>query len=117
MLKVGHADHNWPSFRVNFGKTLKAGTTITFDFYGNYTSDASGKYMKLELAGDSKNYAQSADPNQVVWTVAETWKTATITLTADSDHVDFFYNVADGQHGETPASWIFLDDIKAEKAA
>ena len=111
-LKLSHASNCWPTFRVNFGKTLKAGTTVTFNVYGNYTSDASGKYMKLELAGDSKNYAQSADPNQVVWTLVETWQTATITLTAAADYVDFMYNVADGQHGEV-ASWMLLDNFKA----
>jgi hypothetical protein len=68
--------------------------------------------MKLELTADSKNFAQSEDSNQVVWTLVEIWKTATITLTADTDHVDFMYNVADGQHGNV-ASWLLLDNIKA----
>ena len=115
-LKVSHASDCWPNFRVNFGKTLKAGTTITFDVYGNYdyaAAEGVNKYVKLELTGDSKKFATSADPNQVVWTLVETWKTgATITLTADSDHVDFFYNVADGQHGNV-ASWILMDNFKA----
>ena len=111
-LKVSHENHCWPTFRVNFGKTLKAGTAVTFNVYGNYTSDASGKYMKLELAGDSKNYAQSADPNQVVWTLVDNWATATVTLTADSDYIDFMYNVADGTHGDN-SSWMLLDNFKA----
>ena len=112
-LKLSHTNHCWPTFRVNFGKTLKAGTIITFDVYGNYDSPVTGKYMKLELAGSSKNCVTSEDPNQVVWTLVETWKTATITLTADADHVDFFYNVADGQHGNV-ASWLLLDNFKAD---
>ena len=116
-LKVSHASNCWPSFRLNFGKTLKAGTTVIFDFYGNYDYEAAAgvnKYMKLELSADSKNVATTEDPNQVVWTLVETWKTGlTITLTADCDHVDFFYNVADGQHGDV-ASWILLDNISAE---
>ena len=114
-LKVSHANHCWPNFRVNFGKTLKAGTTITFNVYGNYdyaAAEGVNKYMKLELTADSKNYAESTDPNQVVWTLVETWKTATITLTAETDHVDFMYNVADGSHGDV-ASWIYLDNFKA----
>ncbi|MBO5048800.1 MAG: hypothetical protein J6C41_00010 [Oscillospiraceae bacterium] len=115
-LKLSHQSHCWPSFRVNFGSTLKAGTTITFDFYGNYDYVAAAgvnKYMKLEIAADSKGYATSADPNQVVWTLVGTWKTGmSITLTADTDHVDFFYNVADGGHGNVP-SWILLDNFKA----
>ena len=115
-LKLSHGSHCWPSFRVNFGSTLKAGTTITFDFYGNYDYVAAAgvnKYMKLEIAADSKGYATSADPNQVVWTLVGTWKTGmSITLTADTDHVDFFYNVADGSHGNVP-SWILLDNFKA----
>ena len=114
-LKLSHANNCWPSFRVNFGETLKAGTTITFDVYGNYTYAAPAgvnKYVKLELTGSSKNFATSEDSNQVVWTLVETWKTATITLTADSDYVDFFYNVADGQHGEV-SSWLIVDNFKA----
>ena len=115
-LKLSHASSCWPKFRVNFGKTLAAGTTITFDVYGNYDYAAAAgvnKYVKLELTTDSKNFAASADSNQVLWTLVETWNTGvTITLTADSDHVDFFYNVADGSHGEVP-SWILLDNFKA----
>ena len=117
VLKASHASNCWPNFRVNFGETLKAGTTITFDFYGNYdyvAPEGGYKYLKLELTGDSKSFATTADPNQVVWTLAETWTTATITLTADSDHVDLFYNVADGQHGDPIASWIMMDNFKAE---
>ena len=114
-LKLSHDNDCWPTFRVNFGQTLKAGTTITFDVYGNYDYAAPAgvnKYMKLELSAGSKSYAQSADPNQVVWTLVDTWNTATVTLTADTDHIDFMYNVADGQHGEV-ASWILLDNFKA----
>ena len=88
---------------------------ITFDFYGNYDYEAAAgvnKYVKLEIAGSSKGFAKSDDPNQVVWTLAEKWNVATITLTADSDHVDLFYNVADGTHGDVP-SWILLDNFKA----
>ncbi len=115
-LKVSHASNCWPNFRVNFGKTLKAGTTITFDVYGNYDYAAAAgvnKYMKLELAAESKSFAESEDPNQVVWTLVETWNTGiTVTLTADSDHIDFFYNVADGQHGEV-SSWLLMDNFLA----
>ena len=114
-LKVSHASHCWPSFRLNFGKTLTAGSTITFDVYGNYDYRAANgayKYVKLELAANSKNVAASEDPNQVVWTLVETWKKATITLTADCDHIDFFYNVADGQHGNV-SSWLLLDNFQA----
>ena len=114
-LKLSHENQCWPTFRVNFGQTLKAGTTITFDLYGNYDYAAAAgvnKYIKLELSAASKNYAQSADPNQVVWTLVDTWSTATVTLTADTDHLDFMYNVADGQHGNV-ASWILMDNLKA----
>ena len=111
-LKVSHTSNCWPNFRLNFDETLKAGTIITFDFYGNYTSDASEKYMKLELTVDSKSFATTADPNQVVWTLVETWNTATITLTAEADHVDLFYNVADSKHGEV-ASYILIDNVRA----
>jgi hypothetical protein len=116
-LKLSNASNCWPTFRVNFGKTLKAGTTVTFDLYGNYDYAAAAgvnKYMKLELSAEGKKVATSADPNQVLWTVVETWRTGvTITLTADSDHLDLFYNVADGQHGDALASWVYLDNIKA----
>ena len=49
-LKLSHANACWPAFRINFGKTLKAGTTITFKMYGNYSYAAAAgvnKYMKL----------------------------------------------------------------------
>ena len=113
-LQVSHMSNCWPNFRLNFGKTLAAGTKITFNIYGNYDYAAAAgesKYMKLELTADSKAYATSEDPNQVVWTLVEIWNTATITLTADSDHIDLFYNVADGQHGDSLASWIYVDNF------
>ena len=112
VLKVSHENDCWPTFRVNFNETLPANTMVTFDIYGNYTSDASGKYMKLELTGDSKNNALSEDPNHVVWTLTENWAKATIILTAETDYVDFMYNVADGTHGDV-ASWMLLDNFKA----
>ena len=116
VLKLSHESHCWPTFRVNFGKTLEAGTVITFNMYGNYDYTAAAgvnKYIKLELTSDAKKYATSADTNQVVWTLVDNWQTATITLTADADHVDFFYNVADGQHGDV-SSWILLDNFLAK---
>ena len=115
-LKLSHASSCWPSFRLSFGKTLEAGTTVTFDVYGDYDSNAAGRYMKLELAAASKGVATSDDPNQVVWTQVKTWKTATITLTADTDHIDLFYNVADGRDGNV-ASWLIVDNVKAEEPA
>jgi hypothetical protein len=117
-MKVSHSDHYWPTFRVNFGETLPAGTVITFDAYGNYDYAAAAgeyKYVKIELSADSKNYAETIDPNQVLWTLVETWNTGcTITLTAESDHVDLFYNVADGQH-TAGASYLLLDNFLAVK--
>ena len=113
-LKVSHANNCWPSFRLNFGETLPAGTVITFDAYADYEYETTGnKYVKIELSADSKNYAQSSDPNQILWTLVETWRVGnTVTLTAACDHLDLFYNVADGSHGEV-ASWLLLDNIKA----
>ena len=117
-MKVSHSDHYWPTFRVNFGETLPAGTVITFDAYGNYDYAAAAgeyKYVKIELSADSKNYAETIDPNQLLWTLVETWNTGcTITLTAESDHVDLFYNVADGQH-TAGASYLLLDNFLAVK--
>ena len=118
-LKLSHASNCWPMFRVNFGKTLKAGSIVTFDVYGNYDYTApsgTNKYLKLELTTDSKKYATSDDSNQVVWTLVDTWKTATVTLTADTDHIDFMYNVADGQHGNV-ASWLLADNFLVKEAA
>ena len=115
-MKVSHANNCWPNFRVDFGKTLKAGTVITFDVYGNYdyvAAEGVNKYFKIELTGDAKTYATSASTDQVLWTLVGMWRNDfSITLTADSDHLDLFYNVADGGHGDV-ASWILLDNFKA----
>ena len=116
-LAVSHENNCWPNFRINFGKTLPAGTTITFDAYGSYdyvAAEGVNKYIKVELTDDAKtNYAKCDDENQVIWTLVDTWKTSsTITLTADSDHLDLFYNVADGNHGNV-SSVLLLDNIKA----
>ena len=116
-LAVSHENNCWPNFRINFGKTLPAGTTITFDAYGSYdyvAAEGVNKFIKVELTSDAKtNYAKCDDENQVIWTLVDTWKTSsTITLTADSDHLDLFYNVADGNHGNV-SSVLLLDNIKA----
>ena len=91
---------------------------ITFDFYGNYdyvAPEGGYKYVKLELNEGSRSFVASEDPNQVVWTLAENWNTVTLTVTADCNYIEFYYNVADGQHGDPIASWIMMDNFVVVK--
>ena len=106
-LKLSHSSHYYPTFQLNFGKTLKAGTTITFNVYGSFDGWKSGNDMNIEFTGDSGS-------GQVVYMIPETWFTATITLTEDRDHLQFFWNIerGNGITGDV-ASYILIDNVKA----
>ena len=105
--KLSHNSHYYPTFQLNFGETLEAGTTITFDVYGTFDGWVSGNDMNIEFTGDSGS-------GQVVYMVPEAWFTATITLANDCDHLQFFYNIerGNGISGDV-ASYILIDNVKA----
>ncbi len=107
VLKLSHSSHYYPTFQMNFGQTLKAGTTITFDVWGTFNGWQSGNDMNIEFTGDSGS-------GQVVYMVPETWFTATITLTEDRDHLQFFWNIerGNGISGDV-ASCIRIDNVLA----
>ena len=106
-LKVSHSSHYYPTFQMNFGKTLKAGTTITFQVYGAFDGWKSGNDMNIEFTGDSGS-------GQVVYMVPEAWFTAEITLTEDRDHLQFFWNIERGNGiSGNVASYILIDNVKA----
>ena len=106
-LKLSHASHYYPTFELNFGKTLEAGTTVTFDVYGTFDGWVSGNDMNIEFTGDSGS-------GQVVYMIPDTWFTATITLAADCDHLQFFWNIerGNGISGDV-ASFLLIDNVKA----
>ena len=110
-LKLSHTSHYYPTFQLNFGKTLKAGTTVTFQVYGSFDGWTSGKDMNIEFTGDSGS-------GQVVYMIPETWFTATIQLSSDCDHLQFFWNIErnNGVSGDV-ASYILIDNIKATEPA
>jgi len=106
-LKVSHSSHYYPTFQMNFGQTLKAGTTITFQVYGAFDGWKSGNDMNIEFTGDSGS-------GQVVYMVPGAWFTAEITLTEDRDHLQFFYNIERGNGiSGNVASYILIDNVKA----
>ena len=106
-LKLSHTSHYYPTFQMNFGKTLEAGTTVTFDVYGSFQGWTSGKDMNIEFTGDSGS-------GQVVYMLPETWFTATIVLNKNCDHLQFFWNIErnNGISGDV-ASYILIDNVKA----
>ncbi len=107
VLKLSHSSHYYPTFQMNFGQTLKAGTTITFDVWGTFDGWQSGNDMNIEFTGDSGS-------GQVVYMVPETWFTATITLTEDRDHLQFFWNIERGNGiSGSVASTFYIDNVKA----
>ena len=115
VLKMSHASHYYPTFQLNFGKTLEAGTTITFQVYGTFDGWVSGNDMNIELTGDSKNvHSGSNGDNQVAYMVPGAWFTGTVTLSADCDHLQFFWNIerGNGISGDV-ASYILIDNVKA----
>ncbi len=107
VAKLSHNSHYYPTFQMNFGQTLEAGTTITFDVYGTFDGWTSGNDMNIEFTGDSGS-------GQVVYMVPEAWFTATITLTEDCDHLQFFWNIerGNGISGDV-ASYILIDNVNA----
>lgn len=106
-LKLSHDSHYYPTFQINFGKTLPAGTVITFDAYGWFDGCQSGSQFNIEFTGDSGK-------GDVLWVRPETWTTGTITLNSDCDHLQFFYNIERGNSisGDV-ASYLLIDNVKA----
>ena len=110
-LKLSHNSHYYPTFQMNFGKTLPAGTVITFDAYGWFNGCQSGNEFNIEFTGDSGS-------GDVLWARPKTWTTATITLKSDCDHLQFFYNIERGNSisGDV-ASYLLIDNVKAVEPA
>ena len=110
-LKLSHNSHYYPTFQMNFGKTLPAGTVITFDAYGWFNGCQSSNEFNIEFTGDSGS-------GDVLWARPKTWTTATITLKSDCDHLQFFYNIERGNSisGDV-ASYLLIDNVKAVEPA
>ena len=106
-LKLSHDSHYYPTFQMCFGKTLPAGTVITFDAYGVFDGCQSGNQLNIEFTGSSGS-------GDVLWMRPQTWSTATITLSSDCDHLQFFYNIERGNSisGDV-ASYLLIDNVKA----
>lgn len=106
-LKLSHDSHYYPTFQMNFGKTLPAGTVITFDAYGSFDGCQSGNEFNIEFTGNSGS-------GDVLWARPETWTTATVTLKSDCDYLQFFYNIERGNSisGDV-ASYLLMDNVKA----
>lgn len=106
-LKLSHNSHYYPTFQMNFGKTLPAGTVITFDAYGWFNGCQSGNEFNIEFTGNSGS-------GDVLWARPEIWTTASITLNSDCDHLQFFYNIERGNSvsGDV-ASYLLIDNVKA----
>ena len=106
-LKLSHDSHYYPTFQMNFGKTLPAGTVITFDAYGSFDGCQSGNEFNIEFTGSSGS-------GDVLWARPETWTTATITLKSDCDYLQFFYNIERGNSiSGAVASYLLIDNVKA----
>ncbi len=106
-LKLSHGSHYYPTFQMIFGKTLPAGTVITFDAYGSFDNCQSNNEFNIEFTGDSGS-------GDVLWMRPKTWTTATITLSGDCDYLQFFYNIERGNSvsGDV-ASYLLIDNVKA----
>lgn len=106
-LKLSHDSHYYPTFQMNFGKTLPAGTVITFDAYGFFDGCQSGNEFNIEFTGDSGS-------GDVLWMRPKTWTTTTITLSSDCNHLQFFYNIERGNSiSGNVASYLLIDNVKA----
>ena len=106
-LKLSHDSHYYPTFQMSFGKTLPAGTVITFDAYGAFDGCQSGNEFNIEFTGNSGS-------GDVLWARPKTWTTATITLKSDCDYLQFFYNIERGNSiSGNVASYLLIDNVKA----
>ena len=105
-LKITCASSQWPTFRINFGKTLEAGTLITFDAYTNDTSGIRNTVSIFEYVSGGEATAQYYHGS---------WNTLTITLASDCDHIDLSCNM-DRWSEPGPANLeVYIDNVKAAK--
>lgn len=105
-LKLTHASSQWPKFRINFGKTLKAGTILTFDAY---TNDLSGIRETVSVFEPIANWSE-----ETTQYYHGSWNKQALVLTADCEYVDIMWNM-DRWNDPITASNIevYLDNFKA----
>ena len=86
-LRLSHASNYWPTFRISFGKTLKAGTTITFMAYGRITSGTNLYNQSIFEYSSSSGGGEATAQFK-----CDAWTELTITLKADVSYIDLFWN-------------------------
>ncbi len=103
-LRLSHASNYWPTFRISFGKTLKAGTTITFMAYGRITSGTNLYNQSV--------FEYSAGGEATAQFKCDTWTELTITLAADASYIDLFWNYDRASITSSTASGeVYLDNF------
>ena len=103
-LKLTCASSQWPTFRINFGKTLKAGTTITFDAY---TNDNSGIRSTVSI------FEYLSGGEATVQYYHGSWNTLTITLASDCDYIDLMCNMDRWNELGSANLEVYMDNFKA----
>ncbi len=104
-LKLSHASNKWPTFRINFGKELAAGTKITFQAYGKIFEESESNSCIFEYLSGGDATAQFN---------CDTWTELTITLSSACSYVDLFWNVdRAGITSESASSEIYIDNMIA----
>ena len=113
-LKLSHESNYYPAFRINFGKELAAGTTISFMAYGTITSGtynynqsafelSSNNSSSAVIGGDIDSYGQIAHDG---------WKNITITLSEAMTQLDMFWNIdRAGITSSTASGAVYIDNI------
>lgn len=118
-LRLSHATNYWPTFRINFGKTLPAGTVIRFQVLGKITSGeylynvAKGGQSKFEIPSGSATIT-GGDIDAYQQFTHEGWKNLNITLTTACEYLDMFWNYECANIQSTTASGeVYVDNVIA----
>ena len=109
MIRLMKTDFGWPSFRINFGKTLPAGTAISFKVYGVVTGGDGNSIMAYSRVNEA-----AGNQGEIGTHFAQkTWTQINFKTLAEDDHVDLYFDAGDGAQ----KCLIYIDDLAGGDAA
>lgn len=113
VLMMTGADSLYPTFKIDFGTTLKAGTTISFDVLGTIDADQEGMSMTFNPL---ESNVVTDEYGQAVWMLCDEWVNKTITLSADCSGISFYWDAGRNNLPEGTVSYVYIDNVVVNPA-
>jgi len=113
VLMMTGANSLWPTFKIDFGETLKAGTTISFDVLGVIDYEQEGMSMTFNPIDSN---VVTDEYGQAVWMLCDEWTNKTITLSADCSSISFYWDAGRNGLSDGIVSYVYIDNVVVNAA-